>query len=415
LYPFGYISYGAVDNTTGLQTMRDAGSRWVTTRLSWSTVQPTRTALLDWSSFDAKVLNAQAAESEIFVLFTDNPQWAAETRYGPVTDTQDLVGFVGPMAERYDCDGVDDALGGPCIRYWSFYPEPDHQDRWGNDGSGFAEMLSVVAPAIHAASPRAQILIGGLAYDWFTAEGGPFVRSFLTDTLAALNAYPGGARAYVDAAAFHFYPIAPQRWPTIREKADEVRGVLQSHGVGDLPVSCPEMGFWSSPKYGSSDRGQASRLVKMFVRALSADVQPLCWYEFQDRASPGTVNDTMGVYTCGLVDVSGEPKPSYTAYSAMTRELGWSTYTGRLDAVSGEGYLFRTRTASDRFAVWGDEATSSMSFDAACLRVVRVVDDVTFQVLDGDVPWDWDNRKNGRILLGLGTAPGEPFFVEECP
>ncbi len=44
-----------------------------------------------------------------------------------------------------------------------------------------------ISPAIHAADPQAKVLIGGLAYDAFE-PGGPFVRSFLGDTLAALKA-----------------------------------------------------------------------------------------------------------------------------------------------------------------------------------------------------------------------------------
>ena len=56
---------------------------------------------------------------EVFVLFTDNPSWAAALPGGPVTATQALVDFVTRMAARYDCDGIEDAPGSPCGHYWS--------------------------------------------------------------------------------------------------------------------------------------------------------------------------------------------------------------------------------------------------------------------------------------------------------
>ena len=63
--PFGIVMYGSVDDAAGLQEMEDAGSKWVTTMLHWSTIQPTREGALDWSSFDAKAQNAQAAGMDV--------------------------------------------------------------------------------------------------------------------------------------------------------------------------------------------------------------------------------------------------------------------------------------------------------------------------------------------------------------
>ncbi|MDY7041590.1 MAG: beta-galactosidase, partial [Chloroflexota bacterium] len=125
--PFGIVMYGSVDDVAGLQEMEDAGSKWVTTMLHWSAIEPSK-GNYNWSSFDTKAQNAQAAGMDVFVLFTSNPSWAASLPGGPVTDTQDLVDFVTLMAERYDCDGVDDASGSPCVHYWSFYAEPDNGD-----------------------------------------------------------------------------------------------------------------------------------------------------------------------------------------------------------------------------------------------------------------------------------------------
>ena len=49
---------------------------------------------------------------------------------------------------------------------------------WGPYGADYAQMLCAVYPAVKAASPNARIVLGGIAYDWFQEDGGPFVRGF---------------------------------------------------------------------------------------------------------------------------------------------------------------------------------------------------------------------------------------------
>lgn len=411
--PFGIVMYGNVDDAAGLQKMRDAGSKWVTTILSWATIEPIK-GNRDWSSFDTKAQNAKAAGMDLFVLFTDNPSWAAPLPGGPLTDTEDLVNFATAMVERYDCDGVSDAPGSPCVHYWSFYAEPDNGDYgralrgkgyWGHNGAGFAEMLYRVSPAIHSANPRAKVLIGGLAYDWFEEDGGPFVRSFLTDTLQALNNYPGGARAYIDAVAFHFYPISAHRWPTIREKALEVRGIMERNGVGDLPLLCPEMGYWSATP--SSETQQARRLVQMYVHGLSVGLEYMSWFAVFDDG-PGT--EEHGLFWDHDLN---RPKQSYSAYKTLTRELRGARYLRSLQSAKAEGYVFRMPDGREKTVVWATDTSATVSFPYTCLRLVDTLGTVYMPIRDGDPNWDWDHQNNGWIVLGV--YQNEPFYVEPCP
>jgi hypothetical protein len=280
------------------------------------------------------------------------------------------------MAERYDCDGVDDASGSPCVRYWSFYAEPDNgvitraygvnggKGYWGHNGAGYAAMLSQVSPAIHAANPQAQVLIGGLAYDWFEENSGPFVRSFLTDTLAALNGHPGGAPTYIDAVAFHYYPINAG-WSTIREKALEVRGIMERHGVGDLPLLSPEMGFWSAAPI-SSESYQARWLVQTYVRGLSVGLQHM---------------------------------------------LAWARYLRSLQVANAEGYVFRMPGGREKTVVWATAATANVAFPYPCLRRVGFESEQA-AIYDGDLTWDQDKFANGQIVLR--TEQNTPLYVEPC-
>jgi hypothetical protein len=425
--PFGVVMYGGVNDGAGLDEMEAAGSEWVTTFLHWASMEPADDSY-DWSSFDKKVQNAQEAGMDVFALFKDNPSWAAALPGGPVTDTQDLVEFVTDMAERYDCDGIDDAPGSPCVHTWSFYPEPDNGDPvraeqgkgcWGDDtdprcgdGADYAEMLSQVSPAVHAADPKARVLIGGLAYDYFEPAG-PFVRPFLTDTLSALNGYPGGAGAYIDAVAFNYYPINQARWPTIRGKTAEIKGIMARHGVGDLPLVCPEMGYWSSPAHGSSREEQAARLVQMYVRGLSMDIRPLSWYKVFDAAEAGSDEDLYPDRTSGLLDVDGNPKPSYYAYQTMAEELNQASYIRELDKQGVEGYVFQIPDGREKMVAWATvSGGAQVVFPYGCLRLVETEGGVRTPIYDGDGNWDHDGMVNGQIALAV--YHDTPFYVVPC-
>jgi hypothetical protein len=416
VHPFGIRMSGSVDNSSGLQVMKAAGSRWVTTNFIWSDVQPTSTTY-NWSSFDTKVRNAQAAGMDVFVMFTGNPAWAAALPGGPVNNMGDLVNICTLMAERYDCDGTDDAPGSPCVHYWSFYGEPDngkieYANRgwgyWGYNGAEYARMLTLVSSAIHEANPKAQVSIGGIAFDYFIEDGGPFVRSFLTDTLKALQAYLGGPTAYIDAVAFHYYPIS---WPNIRAKGLAAREIMEHHGAGSLPLICPEAAYWSSPEFGSSEDRQAQGVVQMHVRAASVNVQFLTWYRVFDDPIENP-EDASPDRTCGLLRVDKTPKPAYTAYQTMVRELDLARYARPFQYPGVEGYVFRPAQGGEKTVLWATSSDLNVPFAYPCVRLVNKNGSV-LTILDGNLTNDMDGRVDGQV--SVRTRANDPMYVERCP
>jgi len=399
--PYGVTLYGAVDDAAGLTQMVEANSSWVVTLLDWSQVEPVK-GQRDWRDFDRKVQNAQAAGMEVFVLLVNNPSWASSNPNGPVNSVQDLVDFVSAAADRYNCD----RLGAPCVRYWSFYPEPDYKTRFGHAAPAMAQVMAAVTPAIKARMPSAVVMIGGLAYDWFetdcdpqTGRCGPFVRSFLAETLAALNQIGGGmgqARRYIDAVAFHYYPINP-RWPTIREKAQEIRQIMAESGVGDLPLYVPEMGHWSAPAAGSSEAYQARRLVEMFVLGQAAGVRRLAWFEVFDARQGDT--EEHGLFWGR--DLS-RPKKAYWAYRALTSQLNGYVYSRPLSTGLVEAHVFRSASGREKTVVWSQPKDTSGTFTlpGTCLRVVDTTGQVS--LLTG----------GGQVTLTLPAS--EVLFVEAC-
>jgi hypothetical protein len=415
--PFGIDMYHVVSDAEGLPEMQAAGSRFVTTMLRWSDIEPNAPVngvpTRNWESFDNKVHNARAAGMEVFVLFTANPLWAGPYEGGPVNDPQVLIDFVTAAVERYDGDGTDDAPGSPAIRYWSFYAEPDNQDLWyaqhgkgywGHDGAGYAQLFTRLTPAIHAANPQAKVLMGGLGYDYFTTEGGPFNRDFLPSVLSALSTYPGGAPAYLDAMGFHFYPISAQRWPTIRDKAQEIRGIMEQYGAGSVPLVVPEMGYWSDTAVGSSEGWQAEYLVQMFTTGLAAGIEQLAWFKVFDE---GTGSEMHGLFRNHNL---GEPKPAYSAYATMTAELDGARYLRDLTLPGVSGHVFATCDSPEKVVVWGHVPDGSVGVSQGCVRRVDLLGTAA-QIADGAAE-DLDGAANGQVLVRV--TGDDLFYLGNC-
>lgn len=416
--PFGVIQYNGVTNQQGLGHMRAAGSRWATNILYWRFIEPqapiSGTHTYDWSTFDGAAQNAQAAGVQLFVLFSANPDWAAQYPGGPVTNTVHLTDFVTAVAERYDGDGLDDAPGHPVVTHWSFYGEPDNKVPWRSTGQGkgiwgefpsdYADMLALVAPAMRSANPNSKIYVGGIAYDWFTDDPnpGPFVRNFLAGVLQRLNTEHGGPAQVLDGVAFHYYPIRLQEWPTLRHKALEVRGILDANGASTVPLVLPEMGYPSGPAPLYSETTQAQHLVQMYVQGLSMGIQHLSWYTVFDVG-----DETMGLFNNGDLN---QPRPAYYAYATMTAQLTSYHYVQALGVPGVEGYVFRAPNGTSKTVLWASGASPvNVPFMQTCVRRVSLLGILT-QITDGSV-FDLDSV-NGRVTLTAGV--NDPMYVGPC-
>ena len=410
--PFGVVMYGNVDAANGLAHMQAVGAKRVTTFLDWGTVQPNEQTW-DWSSFDAKVANAKAAGMEVFTLVTGDPAWAWQPDHLS-TIPQKRINFVRAMVQRYDCDGSGDAPGQLCVRDWSFYAEPDFyvdylkddpgaKGFWGKRGADYGHMLADVANIVHGEDPGARVMIGGIAYDSFLAPNGTrgFMREFLPTVLATLNTKPGGARAYLDAIAVHYYSL---QFPSIINKITEIRTIMQNHGVAALPIVVPETGYWSADSAGSSEARQAQRLTQIFVEGLAAGVRELSYFSVFDSGG--------GLESSGLFhgrDLS-RPKLAYSAYRVLTTELAGAKYSRLLGQAGVTGYVFRMPQGSEKTVFWGANAAGSAVFGGQCLRVVDELG-VANTINDGG-PGDGDGRVNGQIRVA--AAANDPVYVEAC-
>jgi hypothetical protein len=418
--PFGLQFYGSLQPSQGLTRAAEAGTTWIRVPVSWSSIEPVNTTpeYYDWSSVDMSVANAQAEHIQLVLTISAQPLWAAEYPMGPPYSSVNLLEFVGALVERYDGDGVDDAPGSLQVCHFELYNEPDNTDihtaaegwggYWGHNGAGYAALLQELYPVVKAASPEANLVMGGLALDWFEDQGGPFDRYFLEDVLEACE-----GKTCFDIANFHYYPVFYTVWEPygigIIGKATYVRQKLTAYGLEGTPIICTETSWASNSSWGS-DELQSRYTVKGFVRGMAADLRIIVWFKADDRG----MDDLYG-----LLDNDLAPKPSFYAYQTMTSMLRRATYQRPLSSAETgseqiEGYVFDVDGRRLDVAWTEDDTPFDPDDDpwlpfSASASTVRVVDKFGSELWLEDAS---DGIADGKVTLQVG---GSPLLLEYHP
>lgn len=393
-----------------IRTVRSAGAGWWRTFLFWDEVEPIRTSppTYDWRLVDPLFQAASEAGLTVIAEIQGNPKWVADFPGGPPRDLDALAQFVSAAVERYDGDGERDAPGHPVVRFWEMYNEPDNVDAqlavegrgwgyWGFEGAAYARMLKRVYPAVKIADPGAQVLFGGVAYDGFIPNDGPFNPAFVDDVLEA------GGGPYFDFMNFHYYPLFAGNWQAygigIAGKAAAIRAKLAEHGL-QKPLVVTEAGSWSaaSPPYPpTSADEQAHYVAQLHARALAADIALVCWFQLDDVA--GVDDPARGLYDRHL-----QPKPALTAYRVTAQKLsGMQPMRPPRDpAAPGEVYWFERRGGRLAVAWTNDGTLARLAVRAPAAERTRV-NGVRIVVRD-----EADGALDGVTLVPYGP---EPVFV----
>jgi len=405
--------------------MIGSGSSLIRVPIAWYIIQPTEQSPYNWNSADTFTQAARPDNGgmKLIVTISGNPDWAADSRNGPLYEpigVDRYVDFIAAAAERYDGDGYNDAPGSPVVNYWEIYNEPDRglgndgpsKRGWGDDGDKYASLLEVIYPAVNAANPEAMIVMGGLAYDWFEDQGGPFVREFLDRVLDA------GGGDFFDVMNYHVYPYFWNNWtspqsPGLLEKTFFIKNKLASYGYPDKPSLITEAGWHSNdlPGVPSSPEIQARYVVEMFTQAIAAGSETMVWWQLHDPTDAWPYRN--GLITNVDNPSPLEPKPSYLAFQTAVKEIGSADFHRILsDAETGsssmEAYEMRDpylkRTV---YVAWMDPV------DTILVRQLRIPASVAFVrtmygsaqiVFDGQ-----DGLNDGFVTIAVG---GQPVYVE---
>ncbi|GAB4278963.1 MAG: hypothetical protein Kow0080_30950 [Candidatus Promineifilaceae bacterium] len=342
---FGMQVYSSTDPTNKYyNALINSQTSWVRSRVRWDLVEPTNVAPsnYNWNTADANLAVAQPANGGLNVIAVIDfvPNWAQQIPgavSGPIksANLNDFAEFVQATVERYDGDGFNDAPGQPIIKHWELINEPDGTpNRWGFYGAEYAQMLKVAYPAIKAADPNAQVLFGGIAYDSFIENGGPFNKSFLDDVLAA------GGGDYFDVMNFHMYPLFAPYWGEdmtgLPGKTDAIRAKLAEYGL-EKPIVVTEAGWHNSTNIepvSTGDDEQIALLVQLVTHSFAKDIKVMIWFMLYD---PGDFLPDFGLVTNGNPPVE---KAAFSAYTTAVSMLKNAQYAANVTPThTGTPYL----------------------------------------------------------------------------
>lgn len=364
------------------QPLMNSGATWARVILHWAEVEPKNTTPdeYQWAHADAQTALAVQRCLPLVVTIGSNPAWASSLNEGYLdkVSVSELAELMGALAERYDGDGVQDAPGSPKVLYFEMYNEPDVGDasineRWGDHPEKYAAMLKAVYPAIKAANPQAQVVFGGIAYDYFTDQdptfpenNGPFVRTFFPNVLK------NGAGPYFDIMNYHFYPLFGPNWtedppmdgPGLVEKTEAVRAIMRTYNVSK-PVIITEAGWHNNVTIPHGDDVLQVRYVQqLYAQAMAAGVPMLAWWPFADVGGSYTYNS--GLVTQAIND-SVTLKPAYFAYAVFARELSGATFVAEIkSSADAKIYKFQD-SAKGRtiYVAWTNPTDLNTAFGSA--------------------------------------------------
>lgn len=420
---FGVQTYNDTRQTSRFhKSMIDSGATWLRAAIYWSQAEPVNTspANFKWVYADQVLAAGLPGNGGLKVIATIEtaPSWAVIDPSRPdspikTENLADFAEFVAAIVERFDGDGFQDAPGSPVIDYWELYNEPDRalntrDGRWGNHGAEYANMLSVIYPVIKSQNPRAKVVFGGLAFDFFDSQGGPFVRSFVDDVLAA------GGGNYFDIFNFHSYPAFAQTWvpngnpaggPGLLQKAQYLEKLLFDAGFSK-PTFITEAGWHSNnpPNSPGSEEIQARYVVQLFTQSLAAGVDSMIWWMLFDPSD--------GSWDNGLITFDDPPrrKLAFTAYQTIVNRLTYEEFVRSL-GVSETGnqavelYQFRdTSTGATQYIVWlnpiATTATTSIHLTAEEVSRYNL-----YGIHEGNLTDESDGTDDGRITISVNSQP----------
>ncbi len=372
---------------TILSLLSDSGARIVRYNgVLWSDVEP-QEGQYNWAALqplDNAFQELAARGIDVILIVRSAPPWAQKvpgSACGPVS--QEKLGafadFMAELVRRYSVPPYN-------VKYWELGNEPDVDVNmmpgdsvfgcWGDaadpfyGGGYYAEMLKAVYPAIKAADPDAQVLIGGLLLDC-DPENPPEGKTckptrFFDGILEA-----GGAD-YFDIVSFHGYPPYVQqslnldreypnwaaRGGVVVGKINYLRDTMQLYGVEkplfltEGSLLCPE---WNQGECVPPDdrffEVQADYVVRLFVRNWAMDIRSTIWYQFEGS----------GWRYCGMVGEDADnPNPAFRAFRFLNQKLDGMNYVG--DAPLPEevaGYIFEG-DGRQIWVIWSVDETPQM-------------------------------------------------------
>ena len=322
------------------------------------------------ADFDDAVGRLAAAGIAVQAMVTETPRWASTSPHATAdAATWKFAPPKGLQAPAF-ADGTD--VPGPGkranpdnawaaslehmvrrykgkVRYWQMWNEPDYpkgdqradyadkRRSWNGSLDEYVRLLQVGWAIVKANDPQAQVVTGGIGF-----------AGYLDAMLAK------GAGKYFDQVDFHAYgwPGSDKALGEFVRVHDELRGVLDRHGLRAKRLICSETGYTAN-----EPEIQAAYAAKLFPTALALGVETTMWY--------ANVNPSWR--QMGLVDwrTLTQKTPGWWAYRTASTALAGATRVAPLGVPGARGFRFARGARPGVIVAWAPERKADRPLAAA--------------------------------------------------
>jgi hypothetical protein len=311
--------------THTLHTQRSVGVGLIRQTFDWSSIE-TAPGHYDLSVYDAYVASAAAHRVRVLPILFNPPGFrrrASGRATCPPRRLATMAAFARTLVERYGPRGSlwrerPDVPRTP-IRSWQIWNEPNLGIYWCNrpNPRAYARMLRVVGTAIRRSDRRAEVVTAGLPPSK--------LQSAIPIARYLRRLYRAGAKRWFHTLAINSYAKNRRE---LRDLLRSTRRLMNRARDRRGRIWLTEVGWGDS---GPSHRfivgraGQAARIRSSFayIRRGRARLRlrGVVYYSWRDlRPYPPHYRDLWGLHT-GLLDVNGNPKPAFWAFSRAVRAL----------------------------------------------------------------------------------------------
>ena len=293
-----------------LDKMAAAGVKWIRVDLGWASFQETGpSAYSQWyvDRVDQIVTAARARGMQVLGTLWATPTWAngGASRATPPTNPDDYGRFAGWVANHFKGR----------VSAWEIWNEPNLDYFFNGTVDQYVGLMKVAYPAIKAADPSAQVVLGGPSAN---------------DTPWLTKVYAAGAKGYFDVMATHPYQAIADEAPELPDNGTKYRlshvgavhDLMVANGDGNKKIWFTEFG-WSShenwPGVENWNRGvtqeqQADFLIRAlkYIGSTHPYVTNVFWYNERNLDTGKAQLDNYGLLNRDL-----SPKPAYVALKAF--------------------------------------------------------------------------------------------------
>ena len=337
-----------------------ANNNWVRYNgLLWSKYQPNNSSEFKVDQkLEANMIATSEAGMEMILIIRSTPSWAQKYPgyfCGPMAEKNlnDFANFMVRVVETYSQPPYN-------VRYYELWNEQDECRNnenihpagefgcWGENsdpthfgGRYYGKMLKAVYPAVKAAVPEAQIVMGGLLLPCYPGTHtycnmSNFLKGILVE-LAGDDGVVSEHEAMFDYANFHGYTAYNNKdfssgilmetyeswWINyggmVEGKLWYIRQMMDNFGLSK-PVFLTEASLIDTnnivnennpAQVAAYENAKADYLVYVYVRNIHAGITGTTWYHM----------DNYGWRKGGMLDANNDPLPAYDAYQVMTTTL----------------------------------------------------------------------------------------------